>query len=152
MCIRDRQFPGKTVVVVVKSDFPLNLAAIEENPDVAAILYESYAGQYDSWALIETLYGSNSPSGHLSATWYKTMDVLPRLCRREGIDDEYTVDMKNASPEETGLTYMYHCPQAVLYPFGYGLSYAQFAYSNICVKNGLKPLAVDLTCLLYTSR
>ena len=139
-----RQFPGKTVVVV-KSDFPLNLAAIEENPDVAAILYESYAGQYDSWALIETLYGSNSPSGHLSATWYKTMDVLPRLCRREGIDDEYTVDMKNASPEETGLTYMYHCPQAVLYPFGYGLSYAQFAYSNICVKNGLKPLAVDLT-------
>ncbi len=137
-------YPGRTVVVV-KSDFPLNLAAIQENPNVAAILYESYAGQYDSWALLETLYGGNVPSGRLSATWYKNLSALPVLTKRDGIDAEYTVDMKNASPEETHLTYMYNNPEDVLYPFGYGLSYTQFVYSDISVVNEKNHITVSLT-------
>lgn len=137
-------YPGRTVVVV-KSDFPLNLAAIQENPNVAAILYESYAGQYDSWALLETLYGGNVPSGRLSATWYKNLSALPVLSVRDGIDAEFTVDMKNASPEETHLTYMYNNPEDVLYPFGYGLSYTHFEYSNIRVVKDKNLITVFLT-------
>ena len=54
------------------------------------------------------------------------------IVTRDGLDPRFTVDMSNADPVETGLTYMY-TDAPVTYPFGYGLSYSKFAYDNLHV-------------------
>lgn len=122
-------FPGKTIVVVW-SEFPLEMEEIQNNPNVAAILYTSHAGQYDAYALAQTIFGENSPSGRLTHTWLKDISTLPELKDTEDIDPRYTVYMKNADPEQLKLTYLYNNPTDVTYEFGYGLSYTTFTYGN----------------------
>ncbi|MCL2487310.1 MAG: glycoside hydrolase family 3 C-terminal domain-containing protein [Oscillospiraceae bacterium] len=94
---------------------------------VKAILYSSYNGQYQGTALAETLFGANNPSGRLPVTWYRDEADIP------GIAD-YTVKAQNGLK---GRTYMYFTG-LVEYPFGYGLSYTDFSYSDLALsKNSL---------------
>ncbi len=138
---------GKKTVVVVKSSFPVGMEKIENNPNVSAIVYQPYAGQYDSSALADVLYGDGAPTGRLSSTWYKDLSTFPVLNKYsipegqkavnlEDVDPRYKVDMTNADPIESELTYMYtHAP--VTYEFGYGLSYSQFQYNDFKVPNNI---------------
>ncbi|GAE36002.1 glycoside hydrolase family 3 C-terminal domain-containing protein [Halalkalibacter akibai] len=135
---------GKKTVVVVTSSFPVALDKIENNPNVNAIIYQPYAGQYDSVALAEVLYGDYAPTGRLTSTWYADMSALPSLSKYsipEGnstdvvgvnIDPRYTVDMLNSDPIDTKLTYMY-TEAPVTYEFGHGLSYSEFGFSDFTV-------------------
>ena len=116
------RFLGKTVVVV-RSDFPMEMEELHDDPNIGAILYASYGGQYDSKAIIECLFGEISPGGRLTTTWVKNHQVLPALNRTDSIDKQYHVDMKAVDAEEYGLTYRYMTPDKWQYPFGYGLSY-----------------------------
>lgn len=131
---------GKKTIVVVKSSFPVGMERIQNNPNVSAILYQPYGGQYDSYALAQVLYGDYAPTGRLSSTWYADMSAFPKIDKYsipegntsvtlDGIDPRFQVDMTNADPVESELTYMYTKAQ-VTYPFGYGLSYSSFAYSD----------------------
>ena len=70
-------------------------------------------GQLGGRALARLLFGDVSPSGKLPVTFYKTADSLP--------------DIRDYSM--TGRTYRYCAPDNVLYPFGYGLSYADIGFS-----------------------
>ncbi|MEK3752023.1 glycoside hydrolase family 3 C-terminal domain-containing protein [Paenibacillus sp. FSL E2-8871] len=149
-------FPKKTVVIV-KSNAPVNMEAIQNNENVAAIMYQPYAGQYDSKALADVLFGDYAPTGRLSSTWYAGMDALPVLDNYslpEGatpvtlaeLDPRFTVDMTNGDPLESKLTYMYTDAQ-VTYPFGYGLGYSSFEFSNLSVPSnvsGKEPFAINL--------
>lgn len=140
------EFPEKTIVVV-RTDFPLGIGEIQNDENVAAILYASYAGQYDSWALAETLYGEHNPSGRLTNTWLKDISSLLKLTNREGIDPEFTVDMKQADAAQCRLTYMYNDREAELYPFGYGLSYTEFCFDDFKInrlENADYPYGVSL--------
>lgn len=136
---------GKKTVVVVKSSFPVGMEEIEKNPNVSAIVYQPYAGQYDSHALADVLYGDSTPTGRLSSTWYKDLSAFQTLnnysipegqnaVKLEDVDPRFKVDMTNADPIESNLTYMY-TDAAVTYEFGYGLSYSEFKYSNFKVPN-----------------
>nr|WP_263327661.1 glycoside hydrolase family 3 C-terminal domain-containing protein [Neobacillus sp. Marseille-Q6967] len=131
---------GKKTVVVVKSSFPVGMEKIQNNPNVSAIVYQPYGGQYDSLALSQVLYGDYAPTGRLSSTWYADMSALPEINKYvipegnttvtlDGVDPRFTVDMTNADPIESKLTYMYTDAE-VTYPFGYGLSYSNFEYSD----------------------
>jgi len=128
------QFPGKTIVVVL-TNFPLAMEELHNDENIAAILYSSFAGQYDSYALAQILYGDCVPSGRLTATWLKDMSTLPKLTdelrEAEEVDPHFTVYMKNADPQQLGLTYLYNNPEDATYHFGYGLSYTSFEYSDI---------------------
>ena len=81
---------------------------------VNAILDAWYPGEEGGTAVAETLSGRNNPAGRLPVTFYTGVDQLPPF-------EDYS--MKNR-------TYRYF-QGTPLYPFGYGLSYTTFLYSNL---------------------
>ncbi|WP_138752575.1 glycoside hydrolase family 3 C-terminal domain-containing protein [Paenibacillus sinopodophylli] len=148
---------GKKTIVVVKSSFPVGLEDIQNNPNVSAIVYQPYGGQYDSHALAQVLYGDYAPTGRLTSTWYADMSAFPAINKYvvpEGnktaslatIDPRFTLDMTNADPIESKLTYMY-TDASVTYPFGFGLSYSSFSYSDLAAPasaSGNEPFTVSV--------
>ncbi len=103
---------GKPLVVVLVSGSGLAVNWIQANAD--AVLQAWYPGEEGGTAVAETLAGRNNPAGRLPVTFYKGVDELPQFA-------DYS--MKNR-------TYRYFTG-AVLYPFGYGLSYSTFKYDNL---------------------
>ncbi|BBF43857.1 beta-glucosidase [Lachnospiraceae bacterium KM106-2] len=145
------------VIVIVRSDAPVIMKAIQDNDKVDAIIYEPYSGQYDGYAMGnllfgDTVYGESSPSGRLTSTWYESDDVLPRLdayslpeggtVTLKDIDPRYKIDLTNADPIETKLTYQYCDENKVTYPFGYGLSYTNFIVQNTNVQDSKDSIKV----------
>ena len=103
---------GKPLVVVLMNGSALAVNWASQNAN--AILEAWYPGEEGGTAVAETLAGVNNPAGRLPVTFYKGIDQLPAF-------DDYAM---------TNRTYRYFAGQP-LYPFGYGLSYSQFAYSNL---------------------
>ncbi len=103
---------GKPLVVVLEngSALAVNWAAQHAN----AILEAWYPGESGGTAIAETLAGKNNPGGKLPVTFYTGVNELPAF-------DNYS--MRNR-------TYRYFTGKP-LYPFGYGLSYTKFTYSNL---------------------
>lgn len=100
---------GKPLVIVLAAGSSVNVG-VECN----ALLDMWYPGQLGGRALAQLLFGDVSPSGKLPVTFYRSADLLP---------DIRDYSMKNR-------TYRYCTPDNVLYPFGYGLSYAEFTLSQ----------------------
>lgn len=121
---------NKNTIVVLESGSSLDLTAIK---DVPAVMEAWYGGQAQGQAICDAIFGDINPSGHLTSTWYADLGELPSASdsplKREGLM-EYNID-------DWGYTYMYYgkatkkaqkgTPQ---YPFGHGLSYTTFDYSN----------------------
>jgi beta-glucosidase len=103
---------GKPVVVVLMNGSALAVNWANEHAN--AILDAWYSGEEGGTAIAQTLAGLNNPAGRLPVTFYKGVEQLPDF-------DDYA--MKNR-------TYRYFTGEP-LYPFGYGLSYAKFEYSNL---------------------
>ncbi|MBU3112521.1 glycoside hydrolase family 3 C-terminal domain-containing protein [Clostridium lacusfryxellense] len=103
---------GKPVILVLQSGSALAVNFADEN--VPAIIQAWYSGAEGGKAIASLLFGDYSPSGKLPVTFYKTTEELPDF-------NDYS--MKNR-------TYRYMKDEA-LYPFGYGLSYTKFEYSNL---------------------
>jgi beta-glucosidase len=103
---------GKPLVVVLMngSALSVNWAAQHAN----AILDAWYSGEEGGTAIAQTLAGTNNPAGRLPVTFYKSVDQLPPF-------EDYAM---------ANRTYRYFEAQP-LYPFGFGLSYSKFAYSNL---------------------
>ena len=103
---------GKPTVLVL-----LNGSALAVNwaqAHVPAIVEAWYPGQAGGRAIADVLFGDYNPGGRLPVTFYKSVADLPAF-------DDY--DMR-------GRTYRFF-KGAPLYPFGYGLSYTTFAYTNL---------------------
>lgn len=136
-------YPGKTIVVI-NSVFPVIAEDIQNNDNVAAIVYAPYAGQYDGYAAGQVLYGDAMPTGKLTSTWYADMSAFPLLddysipdgtnntTDLDGIAPRYTVDITQADAAATGLTYQY-TDAPVTYEFGYGLSYTTYEYGELSI-------------------
>ena len=109
-------------VVYMQTLGPMDVSSFE--PNVSAIVWSSYNAQEQGNALADVLLGSYDPSGRLSATWFKSLAQIP-----EPITD-YSIRPNGANP---GRTYMYYDGSLgdVEYPFGYGLSYTNFSFSNL---------------------
>ena len=122
----------RTVVVLISS-FPFAINWSQEH--VPAILHMAHASQDEGAALAQVLFGDYSPGGHLVETWPKSLDQLPPMM-------DYNI--------RDGRTYMYFKGEP-LYPFGYGLSYTTFKYSNLRAsstqlsKDGSVMVSVDVT-------
>ena len=111
--IRELFKANPKTIVVLESGSPLAVNWINDN--IPAVVNAWYAGEQGGNAITEVLFGDYNPAGRLPITYYKsTEDLLPF--------DDYEI-MK-------GRTYMYST-KTPLYPFGYGLSYTRFEYSDL---------------------
>jgi beta-glucosidase len=103
---------GKPLVVVLMNGSAL--AVNWANDHANAILDAWYSGEEGGTAIAQTLAGANNPAGRLPVTFYKGTEQLPDF-------DDYSM---------TNRTYRYFTGEP-LYPFGHGLSYSKFEYSNL---------------------
>ncbi len=121
----------KTVVVLISS-FPYAINWTQEH--VPAILHMTHNSQEQGNALADVLFGDYNPAGRLVQTWPRSLDQLPPMM-------DYDI--------RHGRTYLYFKDEP-LYPFGYGLSYTTFEYSNlktstpILARDGSITVSVDL--------
>ena len=128
-------YPDKTVVVM-STVGQINVEPFADK--CRAILWTSYNGQVQGTALGRVLTGDANPSGRLTTTWYKAADVekMELFNNTEqtigGIKGKFTDYNIQAEGKNPGHTYMYYSGEAV-YPFGFGLSYTDFTYSDISI-------------------
>lgn len=109
---------GKPIVAVVIAGRPLTINWLQDH--AAAILYGFSPGAHAGQAVAETLFGLNNPSGKLPATFPKSVGQIPlNFPYKPASNDE---GVKNGA-----------AVAGVLYPFGFGLSYSKFAYSDLKV-------------------
>ncbi|MGA9885125.1 MAG: glycoside hydrolase family 3 C-terminal domain-containing protein [Candidatus Acidiferrales bacterium] len=121
---------GKPLVVVLMNGSAL--AVNWEKAHANAILEAWYSGEEGGAAIADTLSGKNNPGGRLPVTFYQNINQLPNF-------EDYSMK---------GRTYRYFDGQP-LWPFGYGLSYTTFKYSDLTVPsapiNAGDPLNVSAT-------
>jgi beta-glucosidase len=102
----------RTVMVLVSS-FPFTINWSQQY--IPAILHMAHASQDEGTAIAKVIFGDYNPAGRLVTTWPVSVDQLPPMM-------DYNI--------RDGRTYMYFKGKP-LYPFGYGLSYTTFRYSNL---------------------
>ena len=116
---------GKPVVLVLINARPVNLTWASEH--VPAILEAWVPGQEGGNAVADLLFGDAVPGGKLPITWPRSEGQIPIY---------YAHNLTQAPETDPNFTSRYwdlsSFPQ---YPFGYGLSYTTFAYSNLKVSN-----------------
>ena len=103
---------GKPLVVVLMNGSALAVNWINEHAN--AVLDAWYPGEEGGAAVAETLSGKNNPAGRLPVTFYTGVGQLPNF-------EDYGMAKR---------TYRYFSGKP-LYPFGYGLSYTTFQYSDL---------------------
>jgi beta-glucosidase len=113
---------GKPVVFVLMTGSAIGLEW--ESKNLPAILNAWYGGQAGGQAVADVIFGDYNPAGRLPVTFYKSVNDLP--------------DFEDYRMENRTYRYFKGTP---IYPFGYGLSYTTFEYSDLKVtpaENGLK--------------
>ncbi len=121
-----------TIVVLVGS-YPISIDWADEN--IPAIIYVPNGGQELGNAVADILFGDYSPAGRLNMTWFKSDTQLPDIM-------DYDIINSNR-------TYMYFNGKT-LYPFGHGLTYTTFDYSNLVLdlpkiaEDGCVTVSVDV--------
>ena len=124
---------NKPTAAFVFSGPPLSIAKLDKA--IPAIVYGFYLGQESGYAVAETIFGDNNPTGKLAISIPRSVGHLP--------------------------VYYYHKPSArrgynladitPLYSFGHGLSYTSYAYKNLKISqssmkaDGLATVTVDVT-------
>jgi len=116
----------RTVVVLMNAG-PLTIPWIKEH--APAILEAWWAGEEGGNAIADVLFGNVNPAGRLPLTVYASQGQVPP-------QDEYDVTR--------GFTYMY-LKGSPLFPFGHGLSYTEFRYSDLKVRPARIPADGELT-------
>jgi len=106
---------GKPLVVVLTTGSALGVDWAKKQAD--AMLVAWYSGQRGGTAVADALFGNMNPAGRLPVTFYKADEKLPAF-------DNYSMQNR---------TYRYFTGRP-LFPFGYGLSYTNFSYSDLKLK------------------
>ncbi len=115
-------------VAVMETCGPVEVTTFED--DVPAIVWSSFAGMRKGVAFANVLLGKTNPSGKTAGTWYTKVNDTGETDIRDIID--YSLYNDETGP---GRTYMYYTGP-VSYPFGFGLSYTSFEYSNLKILKG----------------
>ncbi|XP_043915951.1 probable beta-D-xylosidase 5 [Protopterus annectens] len=122
---------GRPVIVLLFNAGPIDVNWAKSNNDVHAIIECFFPAQTTGLAIARILLNEDGavPAGRLPATWPSHLDQVP--------------PMENYSME--GRTYRYYGNKVPLYPFGYGLSYTTFIYSQLTLSTTNIPICGNLT-------
>lgn len=110
--IKELSIHGARIILVLTGGSPIALGEVEDM--VEAILFVWYPGMEGGRAVADVLFGDVSPAGKLPITFPKSLDQIPAF-------DDYSMN---------GRTYRYMTAEP-LYPFGFGLSYTRFEFSDL---------------------
>lgn len=121
---------GKPVVLVLLSGRPLNITWAATH--VPSILQAWYPGSEGGNAIADSLFGDTNPSGKLPITWPRSAGQEPLYYNHNLTQNPETrPDFKSRYWDDSSFP---------LFPFGYGLSYTQFAFSNLKLSaNSMRP-------------
>jgi beta-glucosidase len=114
---------GKPTIVVLLNGRPLTINWIDRH--ASAIVEAWFQGEFCGAAIADVLFGDYNPSGKLPITFPKTVGQIP-----------YNFPFKRGSQprtEELNAQEKKTLVNGALYPFGYGLSYTTYRYSNLAV-------------------
>lgn len=112
---------GKPIALVLMNGRPLTLPW--ENANMDAILESWYGGTKSGDAIVDTLFGDANPSGKLSITFPINVGQIPIYYNAKNTGRPY-------APNEKYRSQYLDIPNQPLYPFGYGLSYTTFDYTE----------------------
>ncbi|MEO6541263.1 MAG: glycoside hydrolase family 3 C-terminal domain-containing protein [Ferruginibacter sp.] len=116
--LKELKKTGKPIVLVLMNGSALSINW--ENENINGIIEAWYGGEAAGQAIAEVLFGYHNPAGRLPVSFYRSIHDIPAF-------DDYAMK---------GKTYRY-CTKPVLYPFGFGLSYTKFAYSNLKLSSAI---------------
>lgn len=125
-------------VVVNQSGTPVTMPWVD---DVAAVVQAWYGGNETGNAIADVLFGDVNPSGKLSLSFPRRLQDNPAYLnyRTEFARILYGEDIY------VGYRFYEAVDRAVLFPFGHGLSYTTFSFSDLAVREGDGKLTVDVT-------
>ena len=118
----------KTIVVLINGA-PLSIDWTKAN--IPGIIEAWFPGEEGGEAIADVIFGDYNPGGKLPITFYKSIAQLPPF---------YDYDIRD------GRTYMY-LKERPLFPFGYGLSYTRFKYTDL----EIRPKVISPTGKVYVS-
>lgn len=128
---------GKPVVMVVIAGRPLTIE--RDLSSVDAVLYNFHPGTMGGLAIMDLLFGKENPSGKLPVTFVREVGQIPMyynhnntgrpvLSSIPALDD---IPVKAPQTSLGNTSYYLDSGDNPLYPFGYGLSYSRFEYSDL---------------------
>ncbi len=112
---------GKPLVVVVMSGRPLTLADVDANAD--ALLQAWFPGTMGGPAIADVLYGDYNPAGKLVMSFPRHVGQVPIFYNQKSTGRPF-------DPNSKWTSKYLDMPNTPLYPFGYGLSYTTYAYTD----------------------
>ncbi len=129
---------GKPVVLVLFAGRPMTL--VWEQANVPAILNVWFGGSEAATAIADVVFGDVNPSGKLSSTFPRSVAQIPVYYNhlntgRPASDNGFQKFRSNYLDEKN----------APLYPFGFGLSYTQFSYSDIKLSSAMMTSNTEIT-------
>jgi beta-glucosidase len=130
------QATGKPLVVVLMNGRPLSVPWLDEH--VPAIVEAWYLGVQMGPAVADVLFGDINPSGKLPVTFPRTVGQVPLYYN-------HTNTGRPPSERERYTSKYIDVPWTPLYPFGHGLSYTTFTYSNLRLSAARKRASEPLT-------
>lgn len=117
--------PNKKIVLVLMNGRPLNLS--EEINQVDAILEVWFPGTMGGSGVADVLYGTYNPSGKLTVTFPRNVGQVPIYYNMKNTGRP----IPECNPGEDYKSNYIDSPNTPLFPFGFGLSYTTFQYSDV---------------------
>jgi beta-glucosidase len=125
---------GKPVVVLLVTGRPMALESVDELMDALLVVW--HPGTAGGDALADILSGDYSPSGHLTMSFPRCDGQIPIRYNYKSTGRPLTKEMDYTQSHKAKKNYQtcyLFTPNSPLYPFGYGLSYTQFSFTDLQV-------------------
>lgn len=143
---------GKPVVVLLVTGRPMALESVDELMDALLVVW--HPGTAGGDALADLLSGDYSPSGHLTMSFPRCDGQIPVRYNHKStgrpINKEIDYTQSHKAKKNYLTSYLF-TPNTPLYPFGYGLSYTEFSFSDLQVLNPEVALGEDVTIRVRVS-
>lgn len=142
---------GKPVVLVIMAGRPLTIE--RDLPFADAVLFNFHPGTMGGPAILDLIFGKENPSGKLPVTFVREVGQIPMYYNhnntgRPATEKVMTLDEIQLEAGQTSLgntSFYLDSGKDPLYPFGYGLSYSTFEYSDLNLSSSSIPMNGVLT-------
>jgi beta-glucosidase len=136
---------GKPVITILFNGRPLDLHGVIEHSD--AVLEAWYPGSEGGSAIVDLLYGITNPSGKLTMSFPDNVGQVPVYY------NHFNTGRPQGAPDaqERYVSQYLDAPNEPLFPFGFGLSYTQFSYSDLELTSTQLTKDTDITATVTVS-